>query len=38
VFVSHARPVDVARLYKALRRRAALGTSAWLDEFDVSGD
>lgn len=32
VFVSHAPPLDVARLYKALRRRAEIGTEAWLDE------
>jgi hypothetical protein len=32
VFVSHAPPVDVARRYRALRRRAGVGTSAWLDE------
>ena len=38
VFLSHARPIDVARLYKALRLRAALGTRAWLDEFGVPGD
>jgi hypothetical protein len=32
VFVGHAPPLDVARLYKALRRRAQIGTAAWLDE------
>jgi hypothetical protein len=32
VFVSHAPPREIARLYKALRRRADIGTSAWLDE------
>jgi hypothetical protein len=32
VFVSHAAPLDVARRYKALRRRAAIGTIAWLAE------
>jgi hypothetical protein len=32
VFVSHAPPLEVARLYKALRRRAEIGTPAWLDE------
>jgi hypothetical protein len=32
VFVSHARPLDVARLYKALRHRTEIGTDAWLDE------
>lgn len=32
VFVSHAPPLEVARLYKALRRRAEIGTIAWLDE------
>jgi hypothetical protein len=36
VFVSHARPLDVARLYKALRRRAELGTTAWLGELGAS--
>lgn len=34
VFVAHARPLDVARLYKALRHRAEIGTSAWLEEQD----
>lgn len=32
VFLSHAPPLEVARLYKALRRRAEVGTPAWLDE------
>ena len=32
VFVSHAPPLEVARLYKALRRRAEIGTPAWLAE------
>jgi hypothetical protein len=32
VFVSHAPPMEVARLYKALRSRASIGTAAWLDE------
>ncbi len=32
VFISHAPPLEVARLYKALRRRAEIGTPAWLDE------
>ena len=32
VFVSHAPPLEVARLYKALRRRADIGTPAWLGE------
>ena len=32
VFVSHAAPADVARRYKALRRRAEIGTIAWLAE------
>jgi hypothetical protein len=32
VFVSHAQPLDVACLYKALRRRAEIGTVAWLEE------
>lgn len=32
VFVSHTRPLDVARQYETLRHRAELGTTAWLDE------
>jgi hypothetical protein len=32
VFVSHASPLEVARRYRALRRRAEIGTIAWLDE------
>jgi hypothetical protein len=32
VFVSQSAPLDVARLYKALQRRAEIGTEAWLDE------
>jgi len=32
VFVSQAPPLEVARLYKALRRRAEIGTLAWLEE------
>jgi len=32
VFLSHARPLDVARRYKALLRRAEIGTAAWLAE------
>lgn len=32
VFVSHAPPLDVARHYRALRRRAEIGTIAWLEE------
>jgi hypothetical protein len=32
VFVSHAPAIDVARHYRALRRRAEVGTIAWLDE------
>jgi hypothetical protein len=36
VFVSHARPLDVARLYKALRHRTDTGTAAWLDEQETS--
>lgn len=32
VFVSHAPPLDVARRYRALRRRTEMGTGAWLDE------
>ena len=38
VFVSHGPPLEVARLYKALRRRAALGTTTWLDEVVASHD
>ena len=30
VFVSHAAPMEVARRYRALRRRAEIGTSTWL--------
>jgi hypothetical protein len=32
VFLSHAGPLVVARRYRALRLRAEIGTSAWLDE------
>ncbi|MFC2015836.1 DUF3795 domain-containing protein [Chloroflexota bacterium] len=32
VFASHASPLDVGRRYKALRRRAEIGTAAWLLE------
>lgn len=32
VFVSHTLPQEMARLYKALRRRAGIGTPAWLAE------
>lgn len=34
LFVRQAAPVDVARLYKNLRRRAEIGTLAWLDEVE----
>jgi hypothetical protein len=34
VFVSNAPPVDVVRCYSALRLRAEVGTSAWLDEVE----
>ena len=37
VFVSQAVPLDVARYYKALRRRAEIGTIAWLDEYESGG-
>jgi hypothetical protein len=37
MFLSLAGPMDVARLYKALRRRAEIGTMAWLDEQEVVG-
>jgi hypothetical protein len=30
--MSHAPALDVARHYRALRRRAEIGTIAWLDE------
>ena len=32
VFLSHTTPIEVALYYKALRRRAEIGTVAWLDE------
>jgi len=32
VFVSHAPAREIARLYKTLRRRADIGTPAWLVE------
>jgi hypothetical protein len=32
LFASHASPLDVARHYRALLRRAEIGTIAWLDE------
>lgn len=32
VFLSHAHPLDVAKLYRALGRRAEIGTAAWLEE------
>lgn len=32
VFVSHAAPLEVARLIQALFRRAEIGTAAWLAE------
>jgi len=34
VFVSHAPPLDIAKLYRALGRRAEIGTAAWLAEQD----
>jgi hypothetical protein len=35
VFLSHAPSVDVARHYQALRRRAEIGTIAWLEEQET---
>jgi hypothetical protein len=35
VFLSHAPPVDVAHHYRALRRRAQIGTIAWLEEQEA---
>ena len=32
VFLSHAAPLVVGRRYRALTRRAEIGTAAWLDE------
>jgi hypothetical protein len=32
--MSQASPLEVARLYKTLHRRAKIGTIAWLDEQD----
>jgi hypothetical protein len=32
VFVGQDPPLDVAQRYRALRRRAEIGTIAWLDE------
>jgi hypothetical protein len=32
VFVKHAPPLDIAKLYRALHRRAEIGTAAWLAE------
>lgn len=32
LFTSQASPLEVARLYKTLYRRAKIGTIAWLDE------
>jgi hypothetical protein len=32
VFLGHAAPLDVARRYRALLRRAEIGTAAWLAE------
>jgi hypothetical protein len=32
LFLSHSAPLDVARRYRALLRRAEIGTVAWLDE------
>jgi hypothetical protein len=38
VFLSQGPPLDVARLYRDLRRRAEIGTEAWLDEQQESQD
>ena len=35
VFLSHAPPLQVTRRYRALRRRAEIGTFAWLDEQEA---
>jgi len=35
VFLSHAAPLEVARHYQALRRRAEIGTIAWLDQVEA---
>jgi hypothetical protein len=35
LFLSHAPPLDVARRYRALRRRAEIGTIPWLDEQEA---
>jgi hypothetical protein len=32
LFAGHAPPLDVARHYRALRRRTEIGTVAWLEE------
>ncbi len=32
LFLGHAPPLDVARRYQALCRRAEIGTTAWLEE------
>lgn len=32
LFIRQAPPLDVARLYRNLRRRAEIGTLAWLEE------
>jgi hypothetical protein len=34
VFLSHSTPLDVARHYRALRRRVKIGTDTWLDEAE----
>jgi hypothetical protein len=34
LFVRQASPLDVARLYRDLRRRAKIGTLAWLEEHE----
>ena len=36
VYLSHAPPLDVARHYQALRRRAEIGTIPWLDEQEAT--
>lgn len=34
VFVTHAAPAEVSRRYRAVLRRAAIGTFPWLAEFE----
>ena len=37
VYLGHARPEVVARHYRALCRRAEIGTAAWLEEQEPPG-